>query len=105
MVGVILCTLIRYLGLWVFFFMFNWMFEPDYLDTCCFECFMCLCFFSFFVFLFCICICSAQMSMFHMERCSRNTLIIIIKTVKASAPSAEDSPLLCSVRSYQRLKT
>ena len=26
----------------------------------------------------CICICSAQLSMFHMERRSRNTLIIII---------------------------
>ena len=28
--------------------------------------------------IFCICTCSAQLSMFHMERCSRNTLIIII---------------------------
>ena len=27
---------------------------------------------------FCICTCSAQLSMFHMERRSRNTLIIII---------------------------
>ena len=27
---------------------------------------------------FCICTCSAQFSMFHMERHSRNTLIIII---------------------------
>ena len=27
---------------------------------------------------FCICPCSAQLSMFHMERRSRNTLIIII---------------------------
>ena len=30
------------------------------------------------VLYFCICTCSAQLSMFHMERCSRNTLIIII---------------------------
>ena len=30
------------------------------------------------VLYFCICICSAQLSMFHMERRSRNTLIIVI---------------------------
>ena len=30
------------------------------------------------VLYFCICTCSGQLSMFHMERCSRNTLIIII---------------------------
>ena len=30
------------------------------------------------VLYFCICTCSAQLSMFHMERCPRNTLIIII---------------------------
>ena len=30
------------------------------------------------VFYFCICTCSAQLSMFHMEKRSRNTLIIII---------------------------
>ena len=30
------------------------------------------------VLYFCICTCSAQLSMFHMERGSRNTLIIII---------------------------
>ena len=31
------------------------------------------------VLYFCICTCSAQLSMVHMERRSRNTLIIIIK--------------------------
>ena len=31
-----------------------------------------------YVLYFCICTCSAQLSMFHMERRSRNTLIIII---------------------------
>ena len=31
-----------------------------------------------YVLYFCICTCSAQLSMFHMERCSRSTLIIII---------------------------
>ena len=30
------------------------------------------------VLYFCICTCSAQLSMFDMERCSRNTFIIII---------------------------
>ena len=30
------------------------------------------------VFYFCICTCSAQLSMFHMEKRSRNTLITII---------------------------
>ena len=30
------------------------------------------------VLYFCICTCSVQLSMFHMERCSRNTLTIII---------------------------
>ena len=30
------------------------------------------------VLYFCICTCSVQLSMFHMERCSRNMLIIII---------------------------
>ena len=32
------------------------------------------------VLYFCICTCSAQLSMFHMERHSRNTLMIIIIT-------------------------
>ena len=30
------------------------------------------------VLYFCICTCSVQLSMFHMERCSRKALIIII---------------------------
>ena len=33
------------------------------------------------VLYFCICTCSAQLSMFHMERRSRNMFIIIIITV------------------------
>ena len=53
-------------------FMFSWMFQHDYLDSYCFECLICMC------FVFCICTCSAQLSMFHMERRSRNTFIIII---------------------------
>ena len=38
-----------------------------------FECLICMRF-----LFFCICSCSAQLSMFHMEKRSRNTLIIII---------------------------
>ena len=33
----------------------------------------------------CICTCSAQLGVFHMERRSRNTLIIIIITIKFTA--------------------
>ena len=31
--------------LWVFFFMLSWMFQHDYLDTCCFECLICVLYF------------------------------------------------------------
>ena len=34
------------------------------------------------VLYFCICTCSAQLTMFHKERRSRNTLIIIIIIIK-----------------------
>ena len=59
------------------------------------------------VLYFCICTCSAQSSMFHMERRSRNTLIIMIKfqfkmvekssekPSARSAPSLTDRPLGC----------
>ena len=42
------------------------MFQHDCLDTCCFECLICVCF-GIFVF-----------APVHMERHSRNKLIIII---------------------------
>ena len=48
----------------------SWMFEHDCLDTCCFGC-ACILY-------FCMCTCSVQLSMFPMERHSRNTLITII---------------------------
>ena len=51
------------------------MFQHDCLDTCRFECLICMFFLCFF---FCICPCSAQLRMLHMERRSGNTLIIII---------------------------
>ena len=48
------------------------MFQHNCLDTYCFECLICVC--CVFLYLHC----SAQLSMFHMERRSRNMLIIII---------------------------
>ena len=89
------------------FFMLNWMFQHDFLDTYCFECLIFVYIdtvywfygysFSYLIgcfsriiwtpvlsvlyaclLYFFICTCSAQLSMFHMERRSRNTLIIII---------------------------
>ena len=53
----------------MFFFLLNWMFQHDCLITYCSVLYAC-------VFYFCICTCSAQSSMFHMEKRSRNTLII-----------------------------
>ena len=70
MVGVIFVYIdtvyMGFMGI-LFFFMLGWMFQHDYLDTYCFECLICM----FFVFL-------PVQRMFHMERCSRNMLIIII---------------------------
>ena len=53
--------------------MLNWMFQHDWLDTYCFwVSYMHA--FSIFVFA----PVQRKLSMFHMEKCSRNTLIIII---------------------------
>ena len=41
-----------------------------------------LLFWGSYMCVFCICTCSAQLSMFHMERHSRNTLIIIIDIIR-----------------------
>ena len=67
------------MGTFFFFFFFeypslqlSWMFEHDCLDTCCLGVLYAS------VLYVCICTCSVQSSMFHMERRSRNTLIIII---------------------------
>ena len=69
----LLCTLIRYMGFRGILFlclvgcfsMITW--TPAVLSVL-YAC----------VLYFCICTCSAQLSMFHMERRSKNTLIIII---------------------------
>ena len=53
------------------FFILNWTFH-DYLDTCCFECLICMCFVFLYLHLF-----SAIEHVSHGRR-SRNTLIIII---------------------------
>ena len=49
----------------------SWMFEHDCLDTCCCGCLIRTC------FIFCNCTCLAHLSVVHMERQPRNTIIII----------------------------
>ena len=41
-------TVFRFYG----FFMLSWMFQHDYLDTCCFECLICMCFLFLYLHLF-----------------------------------------------------
>ena len=68
-------TVFRFYGYFFSFYLsllLSCMFEHDCLDTCCFGCL------NACVVYFCIYTCSAQLRMFHMERRSRNTLIIII---------------------------
>ena len=48
-----MCTLIRYLGLWILFFkLLSWMFEHDCLDTCFFGWLICMCFVFLYLHLF-----------------------------------------------------
>ena len=54
------------------------------------------------VFYFCICTCSAQLSMFHMEKCSRNTLIIIIKCYRSA--NKKKSVSVCACINYKKKK-
>ena len=64
----------QYIGfMGVLFFMLNWMFQHERFGHLLFLRVLYAC-----LFYFCICTCSAQLSMFHMEKRSRNTLIIII---------------------------
>ena len=53
------------------------------------------------VLYFCICTCSAQLSMFHMERRSRNTLIIFFCLQKASFAFPHDYPILAELIPHQ----
>ena len=77
--GLFLCTLIQYMDFMGFlclvgcFSIITW--SPTVLSVL-YAC----------VSYFCICTCSAQLSMFHMERRSRNTLIIIICKIKTNLP-------------------
>ena len=61
----------------------SWMFGHGCLDSCCFGCVICLCFI--------VCTCSAQLNMFHVERHTRNTviifIIIIIMTLLVNSPT------------------
>ena len=60
-------TIYTFYGYILFFLypslLLRWMFEHDCLHTCLQAC----------ILYFCICTCSAQLSIFHKERCSRNT--------------------------------
>ena len=49
----------------------TWMFDYDCLGICCFGCLICMCFVFWYLH-------SALLIMFHMERRSRNVLIITI---------------------------
>ena len=67
-----------FFSLFFFFFFFDpslllsWMFEYDCLDTCYFGCLICFVIVLLYLHLF------SELSMFHMERRSRNMLIIVI---------------------------
>ena len=69
-----MCTLIQYLGSMGTFLnpslLLSWMFEHDCLDRLFGHMLFWVSYMH--VLYFCICICSAQLSMFHMERHSRN---------------------------------
>ena len=75
-----MCILIGYLGFYEYFFFFFFyclvgclsmiVWTPAVLSVL-FAC----------VLYFCICTCSVQLSMFHMERRSRKSLIIIIISI------------------------
>ena len=53
MVGVIFVYADMVFGFhWHFFFMFSWMFQHDYFDTCCFERPICMCFAFLYLHLF-----------------------------------------------------
>ena len=76
-------------------FLLGWMFEHDCLDTCCFGCVICKVF-----CVFCICTCSGQLGMFHMERCFRNTFIIIIIIIVLYCLFIGFSPHMCACTVY-----
>ena len=51
MVGVIFVYVDTVFGFYWYSFL-CWMFQHDYLDTCCFECLICLCFVFLYLHLF-----------------------------------------------------
>ena len=44
-------TVYRFYG-FLFLLMLSWVFQNDYLDTCCFECLICMCFVFLYLHLF-----------------------------------------------------
>ena len=71
------------------------MFRHDCLDTCCFEYLIYAC-----ALYFCICTWLAQLSMFHMERHSRNMPIIIIISICISSSSSSSSSIHTDINTY-----
>ena len=78
-----MCRFIRMWVLWVLFFFFKFVFTHLYCLVGCLSMIVwthvVLGVFNACVLYFCICTCSAQLSMFHMKRCSKNALFIVIK--------------------------
>ena len=75
--GLLMCTLIQYLGFMSTFFFF--FFYPSLLLSMIVWTYTVLGVLYACVLYFCICTCSAQLSMFHVERRSRDTLMIIVQ--------------------------
>ena len=72
-----MCTLVRYLGSMFFGVFLTYLYcLVGYLSVIV-RTHAVLGVLYAWVLYFCICTCSAQLSMIHMKRCSRNTLIII----------------------------
>ena len=76
-----MCTLIQYLrSIGIYFLhpsvLLSWMLEHDWTHAVFGVLYACVLHFS-------ICTCSAQLSMFHVERCSRNMLIIIFMIISS----------------------
>ena len=51
MVGVVFVYVDRVYG-FLWFFMLSWLFQHDYLDTCCFGCLICMSFVFLYLHLF-----------------------------------------------------
>ena len=82
MVGITYVHIDTVFGFYGYFFhpslLLTWMSEHDCLDTYCFMCLICFVFLYLHLFTEHVSHGKVQLSRFHMESCSRNTLTIII---------------------------